>query len=177
MKTHGRSSPRPLLSFASTGRGGTYADSSAALRAEASGRDPDVRQRAGRVIRAIAAEWQGTWECVAHHADGRLVTRNPPYTSRRTFRGPVVAGQAQGDAAVPQRGRPELAEAGDHVYEVTDVPTEGNGRGETALGIAAFRDGQLRFSFRPAGPGAGRPAGFVSEGGDQVVASVCQQAE
>lgn len=146
-------------------------------RAAASSRDPEIRQRAGHVIRAIAADWQGTWECVAHHADGKLVTRAPPYTSRWSFLGLAMTAQTQGDGTVTQRGRLEIVEAGDHSYKVNYVIIEGNGRGETLLGIAAFKDGQLRFSFRTAKSGAGRPDGFVTKAGDKVMVYVFQRSK
>src|SRR5262245_25033858 len=146
-------------------------------RAEASSRDPEVRQRAGQVIRAIAAEWQGTWECVAHHTDGRLVTRSPPYTSRWSFQGLAVTGQTQGDDTVTQRARLEIVDAADHSYTVNYFITEGNGRGVTLLAIAAFRDGQLRFSFRTAKAGAGRPDGFVTKAGDKAMVYVFQRSK
>jgi len=146
-------------------------------RAEESSRDPEVRQRAGHVIRAIAGEWQGTWECVAHHTDGGLVTRHPPYTSRWSFQGLAATGQTQGDDTVTQRARLEIVEAGDHSYKVNYVITEGNGRGETLLAVATFRDGQLRFSFRTARSGAVRPDGFVTKAGDKTMVYVFQRCK
>jgi hypothetical protein len=145
--------------------------------AEASSRDPEVQQRAGQAIREIAADWQGTWECVAHHAVGRFVTRDRPYTSRWSFDGLAMTGRTQGDDTVTQRVQLEIVEAGDHSYKVNYVITEGNGRGETLLGIAAFRDGQVRFSFRTAGSGIGRPDGFVTKAGDKAMVYVFQRSK
>jgi hypothetical protein len=145
-------------------------------KAEESSDDIEIRQRAKQLIRAITAEWQGTWECVADHYDGKLTVRNPPYTSRWSFEGFDVIGQTSGDfVTVTQRGTLKIVESGEKYFKVNIEYTEGEGKGETLVGIADFREGQLRFSFRRASSGAGRPDEFVTKTGDKVMVYVFQK--
>ena len=144
-------------------------------KAEKCSNDPEIRRRAVLLVQEIVAEWQGTWEVVAHHADGTLTARNPPYTSRWSFEGLAVIGQTDIDDRVTQSGKLKIIEASEHCYKVNYEITDGDGKGETLVGIADFKEGQLRFSFRRATSGKGRPDAFVTKAGDKGMVYVFQR--
>ena len=118
----------------------------------------------------VLEKLKGGWECVAEHKDGKLEERSPPYTSRWFFEGEgVFKGRTGADPnEVTQSGIWTIVEVGENSFKMNIDITEGEGKGETYVGIADFSKDRLRWSFRGAKPGGGRPDEFVTKEGDKV---------
>jgi len=130
-------------------------------------RDPEIRQRAERVIRAIARravkreleKLQGTWSLVSYETDGKQI-KGPDKSHIFTVTGDKWSIHVSGQLF--QSGTVERVEAQEKVNAIDLLITEGGNLGATATSIYAVEGDSLRYL----NCGTPRPKEFITKPGD-----------
>jgi uncharacterized protein (TIGR03067 family) len=116
--------------------------------------DPEIRHRAGRIIRVVTgraraaatkkalAELQGTWSLVTYHADGRLIKGED---ARHTFTFAGDKWSIHVGGQLSQAGTVTAIEVGEKLNAVDLRISEGGNAGVTATSIYAVEKDTLKY--------------------------------
>jgi uncharacterized protein (TIGR03067 family) len=146
-----------------------------ALRKAASNDDPEIRLRAERILRDIAARalalaakkeiagLQGAWHSTSTE-EGGVRQSGENKADRHIFSGEKWTHEVSG--AVLQSGTIRIVEVGDKRVKIDFIGTEGIGKGTTWVGLYERSGDELKWCGSYASQGLASPAALATKPGD-----------